>query len=158
MVDGSWRADPLIAALGVDNIAIDPWPVYTPSGRRLSGYAWTNNIYFGSSSQGQNFDVAWVLARYLLTQDVQLSLGDSRSGRQFPVIKEAEFEEIWLQEMLVALRDDIPLPLYPQFEIFIDILEPAIFDVARRGYEPYWSINFVYPKLERAIETYARGN
>jgi maltose-binding protein MalE len=158
LVDGSWKADTLIASLGVENIAIDPWPVYAPSARRLSGYAWTNNIYFGSSSRDQDFDVAWVLARYLLTQDVQLSLGDARSGRQFPVAVEAEFEEIWLQEMLVALREDISLPLYPQFEIFIELLEPAIFDVARRGYEPYWAMSFVYPKLERAIEAYARRN
>ena len=156
LVDGSWKADPLIAALGVENLAIDPWPVYTPSGRRLSGYAWTNNLYFGSSSQDQDFDVAWILARFLLTEEVQLSLGDARSGRQFPVVTGAEFEDIWLQEMLVALRNDISLPLYPQFEIFTELLEPAIFDVARRGYEPYWSINFVYPKLERAIEAYAR--
>jgi ABC-type glycerol-3-phosphate transport system substrate-binding protein len=151
LIDDSTKAEELFSALGEDGLAIDPWPIYSPIERRLLGYAWTRNIYFASSTEATQFDAAWVLARYLLTEDIQLSLAKVRSGRQFPVLKEAEFEERSLHEMLLALNENIALPLYPEFAVFAEVLEEAAVDVTQRGYDPYWSIRFILPKLERSL-------
>jgi ABC-type glycerol-3-phosphate transport system substrate-binding protein len=152
LIDDSTKAEGLFLALGPDGMAIDPWPVYSPIERRLSGYAWTRNIYFSASTEQEDFDAAWVLARYLLTEDIQLSLAEVRSGRQFPVLKDAELEEPSLQEILIALNENIALPLYSEFDVIAEVLEEAAIDVTRRGYDPYWSIRFILPKLERILQ------
>jgi maltose-binding protein MalE len=147
-VDGTWNAPRLMSALGVDRIAIDPWPIYSPTAKELTGYAWARNFYFSASSEESDFNAAWILARYLLTPEVQADFIRATSGSQVPVLLSIPAEERWIQEMLIAMAKNIQFPDYPEFTIFTDYLETAAYDVGRRGYDPGLAISWVLPKIE----------
>jgi ABC-type glycerol-3-phosphate transport system substrate-binding protein len=151
LVEGSWRADEIISKLGRDRVAIDPWPLYAAVERPLTGYAWTRNIYFHSSIANQDFDAAWVFARYLLTEEVQTSVAQVNNGRQFPVLSDLNFEAIWLQDMMNAMQENIALPREVIFSFFSEELEPAAFDVVRRGYDPYWITQWAMSNIVKAL-------
>jgi maltose-binding protein MalE len=151
LIEGSWIVDELISEFGEENIAIDPWPQYSAVGRNLTGYAWTRNIYFSSSVTDQEFDAAWVFARYLLTEEVQTSVAQVENGRLFPVLSELNFETNWLQEMMNAMQENIALPHELTLSFFTEELEPAAFDVVRRKYDPYWLAQWAISNIERAI-------
>jgi arabinogalactan oligomer/maltooligosaccharide transport system substrate-binding protein len=151
LVDGTWNARQIITAIGAEQLAIDPWPVYSPTEKALAGYAWSRNIYFGVSSTDENFNAAWILARYLLTSEVQIDFGESTRGLHVPVLRTVQTVQPWLQELNAAMASNIPLPQFPEFNIFSDELEVAAYDVSRRGYDPYYSILWVHPKIEKAL-------
>jgi maltose-binding protein MalE len=151
LVDGTWRVDEIISALGEDSVAIDPWPRYSAVGSNLTGYAWTRNIYFSSALSDQEFDAAWIFARYLLTEEVQSSLAQADSGRQLPVLRDLEYDSEWLQEMMNVLHGNIPLPEDPVFQFFSEELEPAAFDVVRRRYDPYWITQWAMSNITRTL-------
>lgn len=138
LVDGSGRADEIITGIGVDGIAIDRWPQYAAVGNALNGYIWTRNIYFSNTINEAEFDAAWLIARYLLTEDVQGSIAHASLGRQYPVLTDLEYQTDWLQQMMSSLHRGIPLPPDPVLSFFSEELEPAAFDVVRRRYDPYW--------------------
>ena len=156
LVDGTWNSVSIMEALGADQIAIDPWPIYSQTEMPLAGYAWSRNIFFGSSAEDQDFDAAWILARYLLTEDVQKDFVESTSGQHVPVLKSVTTDQRWLQELMAAMATNIVLPLYPEFSIFTEHLEVAAYDVARRGYNPYFVIRWEYLNIEKALR-YARS-
>lgn len=151
LLEGTWQADRLLSALGGDHLAIDPWPRYATTGHLLSGYAWTRNIYFGSTSTERDFNAAWVLAHYLLTPEVQLQLASARSERQLPVLREIAFQERWLQELHAALQGNTLLPLYPEYPVFSGYLEQVAYDVGRRGYDLLYSVEWAYQKIAQDL-------
>jgi len=151
LVDGTWNAQEIIAAIGEEQLAVDPWPVYSPTEKVLAGYAWNRNIYFGTNSTEENFDAAWILARYLLTPEVQIDFGESTRGLHVPVLRTVQTVQPWLQELIAAMASNIPIPQFPDFNIFAEELEVAAYDVSRRGYDPYYSILWVHPKIEKAL-------
>jgi maltose-binding protein MalE len=151
LVDGTWNAQELIAELGAEQLAIDPWPIYSPTEKALSGYAWTRNMYFGVSSSSEDFDAAWILSRYLLTPEVQKDFGESTYGLHVPVLLSVPTVQPWLQQMSAAIESNVPFPNFPELSLFSEQLEVAAYDVSRRGYDPYYSILWVHPKIEKAL-------
>jgi maltose-binding protein MalE len=151
LIDGSWNSASIMEALGAEQVAINPWPIYSPTGMELRGYAWSQNIYFSVSAQEQDFDAAWILARYLLTPEVQEDFALSTSGQHVPVLKSLSTSERWLQELMTAMGMNIALPRYPEFSIFTENLELAAVDVARRGYDPYYVIRWVHLNIEKDL-------
>ncbi|OGO16042.1 MAG: hypothetical protein A2Z14_03585 [Chloroflexi bacterium RBG_16_48_8] len=157
LVDGSWNSARIMEALGMEQVAIDPWPIYSPTENTLTGYAWSRNIFFGAAAEEQDFNAAWILARYLLTPEVQEDFARSTLGQHVPVLKSVPTTERWLQEMMTAMGMNIALPLYPEFSIFTEHLELAAVDVARRGYDPYFVIRWVYFNIEKDLRFAASG-
>jgi len=151
LVDGSWNSRRIMEALGPEQVAIDPWPMYSPTEKALSGYAWTRNIYFSAGVEEQDFNASWILARYLLTPEVQEDIARSTFGQHIPVLKSVPTTEKWLQEMMIAMGMNITLPVYPEFSIFKEHLQLAAIDVARRGYNPYFVIRWEYFNIEKAL-------
>jgi maltose-binding protein MalE len=157
LVDGSWNASRIVEALGEDQVSIDPWPVYLPTGKVLSGYARSRDIFFSTTAEEQDFDAAWILARYLLTSEVQEDFALATFGQNIPVLKALPTTERWLQELMVAIAMDVPLPRFPEFNIFVEHLESAAVDVARRGYNPYYVIRWEYLNIEKALRFTSNG-
>jgi arabinogalactan oligomer/maltooligosaccharide transport system substrate-binding protein len=155
LIDGSWNSARIMEALGAEQVAFDPWPVYSPTEKVLNGYAWSRNVYFSASAQEQDFNAAWILARYLLTPEVQVDFALSTFGQHVPVLKSVPTQERWLQELITAMGMNIPLPRFPELRIFIEHLEIAAVDVARRGYDPYFVIRWEHLNIEKALR-YAR--
>jgi maltose-binding protein MalE len=157
LVDGSWNSSRIVEALGKDNVSIDPWPVYSPTGNVLYGYARSRDIFFSTTAEEQDFDAAWILARYLLTPEVQEDFASATSGQNVPVLKSLPTTERWLQELMVAIAMDVPLPRFPEFNIFVEHLETAAVDVARREYNPYYVIRWEYLNIEKALRFISNG-
>jgi arabinogalactan oligomer/maltooligosaccharide transport system substrate-binding protein len=157
LVDGSWNSARIMQALGEEQVAIDPWPVYTPTGDQLKGYAWSQNLLFSASATEQDFNAAWILARYLLTPEVQEDFAISTFGQHVPVLKSVPTSERWLQELMIAIGMNISLPRYPEFSIFTKHLELAAIDVARRGYDPYYVIRWVHLNIEKDLRFFSAG-
>jgi arabinogalactan oligomer/maltooligosaccharide transport system substrate-binding protein len=157
LVDGSWNCPRIMQALGAEQVAIDPWPVYAPTGNELQGYAWSHNLLFSASATEQDFNAAWILARYLLTPEVQEDFALSTLGQHVPVLKSVPTSERWLQEIMAAMGMNISLPRYPEFSIFTKHLELAAIDVARRGYDPYYVIRWVHLNIEKDLRFFSAG-
>jgi len=157
LVDGSWNSERIIQAIGEENFSIDPWPVYSPTGMELKGYAWSHDIFFSSLAEEQDFNAAWILARYLLTPEVQEDFALSTFGKRVPVLKSVPTVEGWLQELMTAMGMNVSLPRYPEFSIFSENLELAAIDVARRGYDPYFVIRWVQLNIEKDLKLEGAG-
>lgn len=155
LVDGTWNCASILDALGVDQVAVDPWPIYSQTEIPLAGFAWSRNIFFGSSTEDQDFDAAWILARYLLTEEVQRDYAERNLGLHVPVLKSMATDQRWLKELMTAISTNIVLPLFPEMSIFTEHLEVAAYDVARRGYNPYFVMRWEYFNIEKALR-YAR--
>jgi ABC-type glycerol-3-phosphate transport system substrate-binding protein len=151
LVDGSWNSAQIMQTLGVEQVAIDPWPIYVPTGNALKGYAWSRNILFSASATEQDFNAAWILARYLLTPEVQEDFALSTLGQLVPVLKSVLTSERWLQELLIAMEMNSSLPRFPEMNIFVENLELAAIDAARRGYNPYYVIRWVHLNIEKDL-------
>lgn len=151
LIDGSWNAQQILQALGAESLAVDPWPMYTPTEKALTGYAWSRNMYFGVSSTDEDFDAAWILARYLLTPEVQTDFGESTYGLHVPVLLSAATIQPWLQGLIRSIGSNITVPQFPEFNIFTEQLEIAAYDVSRRGYDPYYAMLWVHGKIEKAL-------
>jgi len=151
LIDGSWNAPQILQALGAETLAVDPWPTYTPTGKALAGYAWSRNIYFGVSSTDEDFDAAWILARYLLTPEVQTDFGESTYGLHVPVLLSVATVQPWLQGLIRSIGSNITVPQFPEFNIFSEELELAAYDVSRRDYDPYYAMLWVHGKIEKAL-------
>lgn len=157
LVDGTWNSARIMEAIGVEQMAIDQWPTYSPTEIELTGYAWSRNIFFGVSSKDQDFDAAWILARFLLTPDVQADFAVSTFGKHTPVLKSVPSEVRWFQELMSAMATNIALPRFPEFSIFIEHLETAADDVGRRGYNPYFVIRWEHLNIEKALRYLRSG-
>ncbi len=152
LVDGTWNSDRLMLALGEEKLAIDPWPIYSATGERLSGFAWTRNMYFSTTSSSEDFNAAWVLALFLLTPDVQSRFLQASSGCQVPVAISITFEKDWQNQMMTAIRGNIALPIHPQYEELVELLQQTAYGVSFKGDDPAYAFWILYPKLERKVE------
>ena len=67
------------------------------------------------------------------------------------MLSDLNFEAIWLQDMMNAMQENIALPREVIFSVFSEELEPAAFDVVRRGYDPYWITQWAMSNIVKAL-------
>jgi maltose-binding protein MalE len=126
----------LRAAIGKDQLAIDPWPAYPATGKRLAGYVWTENAYMIAGARPQDQDAAWALMLSLLAPEAQTRFASADGARWLSVLRSVAAGDDLLRQALVQLTTGVAMPLAADMAIYSVPLGRAVFSVAGQGGDP----------------------
>ena len=125
LIESTERFDQLSEALGEGALTIDPWPVYQETGGSLAGYVWTENVYFSSTLEPEDFDAAWEFVGFLLSEDSQLALSNPNGAAHIPVHISAPPLPGHVGQMHAALLRGTALPTSSPRPEYVEVLERA---------------------------------
>jgi arabinogalactan oligomer/maltooligosaccharide transport system substrate-binding protein len=130
IIDGTWNTSALAAAVGADNLAIDPWP--SP----LSGYVQTENIYMSANVSAENKDAAWAFMQYFLGSDAQTLLADPSKAAHIPAINGVEVTDPLMQQSVAAFAGGAVFPVIPEMGAYWDPMNNMLKKVVEEGADP----------------------
>jgi maltose-binding protein MalE len=110
LIDSTLQLDQLAQALGVGDLAIDPWPVDGSSGRRLNGYVWSENAYLTASSSNADTEASWAFLAYLLAPETQAAMDDVEGARRVPSVVGVGLADPLLSQARAVLETSLPRP------------------------------------------------
>jgi len=125
LIDSTQEFDRLSEALGEAGLTIDRWPVNQATGEPLAGYVWTENVYFSSELDPEDFDAAWDFVGFLLSEDSQLTLSNPNGAAHVPVHISAPPLPGHVGQMHTALLQGTALPTSILRAEYIEVLERA---------------------------------
>ncbi len=156
MIDGSWNLNALANAIGVQNLAVDPWP--TTAQGQLSGYVKAECLYL-------NINTAELLPEdhlatlrfmgYLMTTPVQVYLAEQGL---IPSLQAAEPRDPLLAQAYAALSGGTAYPavllskegaLRP---IYQDTLDAALVDIFERGVDPRTALEKALQSIQQRLQ------
>jgi ABC-type glycerol-3-phosphate transport system substrate-binding protein len=147
LIDLAERRPELQTALGGENLAVNPWPVYSNRSLPLRGYVWTENIYIPAGTPSVNLEAAWAFARYMLSPESQTLMADLAGAGHIPVIASAELDDALIVESSAMLRSGVPWPLGFTDTEFLDVLQTTAANVVQQGSNPVFALNFAQETL-----------
>jgi maltose-binding protein MalE len=147
LIDGTWNSERIVRIIGEDQLGVDPWPILDETGKPLAGYASSYNLYFSASADAEDFNAAWLVARFLLTQEAQAAFMEGTFGRRVSVLASVPLDEAWLDELQTAIGGNIRLPYYDEFDDFAELLEGSADEVGRLEFDHAFSAQWVHTKL-----------
>jgi maltose-binding protein MalE len=151
LIEGTWNVERLTQAIGSENLAVDPWPVYSPMGRRLSGFVWTENVYLMPASSPADLEASWAFMRYLLTPEAQLIMSDPYNGARLPALAALELDDPLQAQMVAALSQGSPWPLQTELKLIVEPIEGAVRSATIQGAEPEFAIELALLKIEQVL-------
>lgn len=151
LVEESNQIGDLEAAIGADNLAIDAWPIYSPTNRALSSLVWTDNVYLITNGTQADQEASWAFMRFLLTPEAQTILSEPATGANLPVIIGVELEDPTRAQALAVLLRGSPLPLFSTLPLLADPLTDAIEDVVVHGADIPYSFQVSADRVEAAL-------
>ncbi|MEW6567483.1 MAG: extracellular solute-binding protein [Chloroflexota bacterium] len=133
LMDGTWQRQRLIDALGADNLAIDPWPVYALRDEPLVGYVWTENVYLVQGLSRIDREANWEFARFLVSAQAQQALADPEGAAHLPVTAGVLSEDPLMNQAMAVLEGGAPYPILPETALYGQPMERSIYAVLRQG-------------------------
>ena len=125
IIDGTWNLDELSAAVGADNLAIDPWPAY--EGGNLSGFVQSENVYLAAPAAGKDPASAWKFMEYLLSPEAQTNLIAVGSIPAVTGVNVADpARNMLIVQVIAALAGGAAYPTNPQIEAYIGPVDVAM--------------------------------
>ena len=125
LIESTEQFDQLSEALGEGGLTIDRWPVNQETGESLAGYVWTENIYFSSELNPEDFDPAWEFVGFLLSEESQLIMSNPNGAAHLPVHISAPPLPGHVGQMHSALLQGTALPTSEPRPEYIEVLERA---------------------------------
>lgn len=120
-------------SLGERVVSIDPWPLYTTTGRRLSGFVWTENAYVHAGIEEADLAANIEFLLFLISPEAQLTLAGNHGGRFNSVRPSVIPADPQLQQIKAALELGVPLPIWAGTNPYHEALERAVRAVAIQG-------------------------
>jgi ABC-type glycerol-3-phosphate transport system substrate-binding protein len=145
LIESTERYDDFRTALGSDAVAVDPWPVYQSTGEPLAGFVWTENAYFTTALQEDEFSMAWAFVTSLLSAQSQAALSNPTGASNLPVHAATVPLVGPPAQMRAAILGGTALPLWSPDPRYMEALERAARAVSVQGAE-------VETALRRAID------
>jgi maltose-binding protein MalE len=127
---GLWNAANLSEAIGVENLAIDPWPV------PLSGYVQTENLYLNSNSSNNELRSCWAFMEFLLSVEAQEIFADSSMAGSIPSITQVNLSDPFQMQVVEVFKGGTTFPILPEMSVYWEPLNSALFSVMEQGIEP----------------------
>ncbi|NIS78793.1 MAG: extracellular solute-binding protein [Anaerolineales bacterium] len=150
IIDGTWNMRRLEQAVGAENLAVDPWPVYQETGERLAGFVWTENAYLLPTSAPIDLEATWAFVRFLMTPEAQLILSEPAGADHLTVLSGLELSDALQVQLLAALFNGVPRPLREDLDLFRGPIEVAVDSVAVQGADPGLAIEIALTKIQQA--------
>jgi len=134
LIDGSENITNLAEAIGVENIAVDPWPA-TEHGY-LSGFVETEAIYLNPNAEADTLQVAWAFMEYFLSPEAQAILADPAKAAHLPTVKNVQIRDRLMRETVMAFEKSTPLPVVPEMNAYWGSMEAALQSILIEGTDP----------------------
>ncbi len=151
LIESSLQAPQIAQAVGVDNLAVDPWPVYGETGERLGGFVWTENIYLLEGSSPANQEASWAFVLFLLTPEAQLILSAPDQAGHLPALSGLELDNRLQSQLIASLSAGVSRPLRTDLDLYLEPLEGAIRAVVVQGASPELALDIALKKIEQAL-------
>jgi maltose-binding protein MalE len=151
IIDGSWNLNDLAAAIGEDNLSIDPWPT------SMSGFVQTDNIYFGTNVEGDDLSATLAFGRVLFSLEAQTLLTTENTG-YLPPITGVEVPDRLRQEAVAAFADGAAFPVIPEMGAYWGPMDTALKTVFDEGTDPATALQQAFDSIVAAIAEIRGGN
>jgi len=155
LIDGSENITNLAEAIGVENLAIDPWPV-TERGH-LSGFVETEAIYLNPTVETETRQVAWAFMEYFLSPEAQAILTDPTKAAHLPTVKDVKIQDRLMKETVMAFERSTPLPVIPEMNAYWGSMEATIQSIFVEDVDPISAIQQAYNKIITDIDAIRAG-
>jgi maltose-binding protein MalE len=129
IIDGTWNMNDLAAAIGEDNLIVDPWPA------GMSGYVQNDNIYMGANAVDNDQAATWAFMKFLLTPDAQKLIADNNKG-YIPSVAGVEVPDRLRQEAVAAFAAGTAFPVIPEMGAYWGPMDNALKAVFDQGTDP----------------------
>ncbi len=137
-------------AVGPGNLAVNDWPLYEPTGERLTGYVWTENLYFPRQVADEDFEAAFAFAVYLLAPESQRSLAGAQGAQHIPVLREVELDNPLLASARAVLESGVARPDLRVFDGIANELNTAVRLVVGQGGEAELALELALQEIRQA--------
>ena len=117
VLDATWNTGRLAAAIGSENLAIDPWPA------GLSGWVLYDVAYVSAEIDEATKPIVSAFLGHIISAEIQTSLADN--GR-IPVTDNATIRNPLIQQAATMLTGSQPLPIAPEMAFYWEPLTVAI--------------------------------
>jgi arabinogalactan oligomer/maltooligosaccharide transport system substrate-binding protein len=129
IIDGTWNMNDLAAAIGADNLQVDPWP------SDMSGYVQNDNIYLNSNATGNDETVCFAFMQHLLLPETQAAIAESNKGF-IPAALGVDVTDRLRAAAVAAFADGVAFPVIPEMGAYWGPMETAIRTVVDQGGDP----------------------
>ncbi len=133
IIDGTWNLNDLAAAIGEDNLKVDPWPA------GMSGYVQNDNIYMGVNGTEDDLRATWEFMKFLLSPEGQKILADNNKG-YIPSVVGVEVPDRLRQEAVAAFAGGTAFPVIPEMGAYWGPMDNALKAVFDQGGDPAASL------------------
>lgn len=130
IIDGLWNMSSLAEAIGVDNLAIDPWPA------GMSGYVQTENIYLNANAVDADKDAGLAFIKFFLSAEAQAILADATKAAHIPATKGVEVTDPLMKAAAVAFEGGTAFPVIPEMNAYWDAVNNALKKAMDEGVDP----------------------
>jgi arabinogalactan oligomer/maltooligosaccharide transport system substrate-binding protein len=144
IIDGTWNLNDLAAAIGADNLKVDPWPT------NMSGYVQNDNIYLNANATGDNKDATWAFMQFLLAPETQASIAENNTGF-IPAANGVTVSDRLRQESITAFADGVAFPVIPEMNAYWGPMETAQKSVYDEGADPAAALATAEESINSAI-------
>ncbi len=144
--EGSWLMTAISDTVGVDNVAIDPWP--SVENGHLSGYIQTDNIYLNTLADENERILANAFIQFLLTPESQTTLS---SAGFIPTVNNAEVDDVLIRQAMIAFHQGTSYPILPEFQVYRDPLEVAMIAVFDGGMDEKIALQTAHDNIVRRL-------
>ncbi len=150
IIDGSWNISTLDEAIGVENLAIDPWPTYGTG--HMSGWVATENMFLNANTPANDRFAALAFMGYLLDPNVQMRLAEVG---HIPSVITTQPRDPRIKQAMVAFLNGVPYPNTTDetvLGIYWNELDKAIRDVFDRGVDPKSALQTADQNIRQSID------
>lgn len=130
LTDGTWNKNELVEAIGVENLAIDSWPIYGSGG--LSGFIRTENIYLSQRALDEDHRISWKFVESLLAPEIQSALAEVglipvlSGAPENPVAGQLIITDALIAQAMRAFVEAVPYAITPAMDLYATSLDIAI--------------------------------
>ena len=140
LIDGTWNRNALAEAIGPQNLAIDPWPLYATGA--LSGFLRAENLYLSPRALDESHKISWLFCEFLLAPEAQTAFADvglipAISGSPVnPVAGQLIISDGLVDQAMRALVGAAPYPNSPAMSLYTTRLDIALRSVFEGSVSP----------------------
>jgi arabinogalactan oligomer/maltooligosaccharide transport system substrate-binding protein len=133
ILDGSWDATALAEAVGISNLAVDPWPSYGSA--KMSGYLQTENLYLAAQISGGDRQAALAFMQFFLSPQSQEVLANPAGADHVPSVSGLDIADPLMQQEIAILATNVAYPAQI-WGTYADPLNAAIQKVVQANADP----------------------
>ena len=151
IIDGTWNISNLAETIGMDNLAIDPWPA------PLSGFVQTENIYLNPNAADADKAAGLKFLEFFLSKEAQALLADPAKAAHIPAVADVEVSDPLMKQAAEAFAGGTAFPVIPEMGAYWDAMKNALVKVVDTDADPAATLQEAFDAVTAKVKE-IRGN